>query len=193
MSRATRVDAELRKHARTVRIATAELRAQGMSLAGIGDLTGHTATAVNTRLHRHRAYVKRGTDPRVEGIENVHGSLHPKVNQRTVRKLQRAYAESQRLMAECGRIVHRRAASAREPEPLTPTEAEAVERAVRAQADAVEAEAALDDARARRYEAIRDLIALRVPYARIGAELGMSASSVHQVYVRQRTKRGASE
>ncbi|WP_078281718.1 hypothetical protein [Mycobacteroides franklinii] len=51
--------------AREVRLATAELRLQGLSAAAIADLTGTTEGVVSQRIVRHQRYAERGLEPMV--------------------------------------------------------------------------------------------------------------------------------
>lgn len=51
--------------AREVRLATAELRLQGLSFAAIADLTGTTEGMVSQRIVRHQRYAARGQEPLV--------------------------------------------------------------------------------------------------------------------------------
>lgn len=90
--------------AREVRLATAELRLQGLSFAAIADLTGTTEGTVSQRIVRHQRYAARGLEPLVlprtpRGSHHV--GMHTAVGDpATVQRLQSANATVARLRAQ---------------------------------------------------------------------------------------------
>lgn len=90
--------------AREVRLATAELRLQGLSFAAIAALTETTEGTVWQRIIRHRRYAARGQEPLVlprapRGARHV--GMHTAVGDpATVQRLQSANATVARLRAQ---------------------------------------------------------------------------------------------
>ncbi|UBV14983.1 hypothetical protein [Mycolicibacterium fortuitum] len=90
--------------AREVRLATAELRLQGLSFAAIADLTGTTEGMVSQRIVRHQRYAARGLEPMVlprtpRGSHRM-GEHTAEGDPATVARLQAANATVARLRAQ---------------------------------------------------------------------------------------------
>lgn len=86
--------------AQQVRIATAQLRAQGISHRRIAELSGCSQIVVNGRLDRHKRYAARGIDPTILPPGRIIGSDDITPDPTVVKNLQEALAITRRLNAE---------------------------------------------------------------------------------------------
>lgn len=174
---------ELWEQARIARLATAELRAQGLSLRAIAELTGESITLVARRLHRHAAYVEKGTDPAI--IPPHRGRLMGRddatPNPATVKRLLKAKAATTRQMGAQAVTSGVRRTEVQLPESLSPEMKRGITCGTSAIADLRAAEASVVMARARRDRAILRLHDAGLTLQQIAKALGLSSSTVTNV------------
>lgn len=151
--------------AQEVRLAIAELRAQGVQMAKISELSGISRRALAARMHRHREYVRRGIDPEILPPTRIRGREDAEPDPEIIDRLRRAYARTVRPTAD------HQAKDLDDPK-LQRT----VETARRVASEIAEYRARADEARNRRSAAIKELRAAGLSYTAIAEAVGVSTA-----------------